>query len=169
MHGLFLAALAAARPLTAARPPQLALRTCAPLTERSASRFVMADVSTMDTITQAPPAAWAAAIAGLSALASFPRRRIDFSEIDTARAVVYLQSFPTSAFNLWSDTEWQRLGVKSKLDFSTSCQAESNPGPLLLLPSTESNPGPLLLLPSTSPPASCRYLRSPKFDFRMYV
>ena len=33
--------------------------------------------------------------------------------------MAYLRSFPTSAFNLWSNTEWQRLGVKQKLDFGT--------------------------------------------------
>lgn len=55
--------------------------------------------------------------AGLAA--TLPRRRLFFSSLDEAAAVSYLRSFPTQAFQLWSTTEWQRLGVDEKLEFST--------------------------------------------------
>lgn len=77
-------------------------------------------------VADAPPAAQAAAAAATVAavFSVFPQRRVGFSSIDQARAIAYLQSFPTGAFNLWSVAEWNRLGVKEKLDFGTTNLAD---------------------------------------------
>ena len=70
----------------------------------------------------APTSMQAAAAATLVAAAiASQQRRIFFSSIDEDLAVRYLQSFPTQAFNLWSDEEWRRCGAKEgKLEFSAA-------------------------------------------------
>ena len=68
----------------------------------------------------APQAPMAAAAFAAFTLLQGTRRRIFFSNLDQERATEYLRSYPTQAFNLWSDQEWQRLGAtQGKLEFST--------------------------------------------------
>ena len=82
---------------------------------------VMIDISDLASLAaDVPPAAQAtAALAATAAIAAtaLPQRRISFSTLDEDRAIAYLRSFPTQAFQMWSNTEWNRLGA-SKLDFS---------------------------------------------------
>jgi hypothetical protein len=40
------------------------------------------------------------------------------ARVPHSQAVAYLRSFPTQAFNLWGSTEWARLGVAEKPEFS---------------------------------------------------
>ena len=60
-----------------------------------------------------------AVLAAAVASSKFFGRRLQFSSLDKSLAVSYLRGFPTSALGLWSVTEWNRLGVPEKLDFST--------------------------------------------------
>ena len=52
------------------------------------------------------------------AAASRTRRKISFANLDEERAIRYLRSFPTQAFNLWG-LSVRRCGCKDRMEFGT--------------------------------------------------
>ena len=83
---------------------------------RAALRLVLTDAPFNAVDVQ--QAMGAVTLAGVCAASAWPRRRIWFSSLDRDAAIKYIRTFPTQAFNLWGVTEWNRLGVKDKPEFS---------------------------------------------------
>ena len=98
-----------------------AARPVLPLHGRSPNVAMLSPDQVVDQVLAAPPAVQlgAAFTAVGFAAASRPRRTISFANLDEERAIRYLRSFPTQAFNLWGPVEWRRCGCKDRMEFGT--------------------------------------------------